>query len=94
MTRKNKPGAGRPATGDKTKYYTITLPIDFVNELQKEADLKGITINKYLRELVFEAYDKKNATAENPFTYTYSISGFSALAADNDDPGYSVDKKE
>ena len=92
MTRKNKPGAGRPATGNKTKHYTITLPLDFVTELQKEADSQGITINKYLRELVFEAHDKKNTSSINPFTY--SISGFSAMAAENDDSGYSVDKKE
>ena len=47
-------GAGRPATGVKTKCYTVTLPIDEAEVLEKNASICGETVNRYLRDMIRE----------------------------------------
>ncbi len=47
-----RPGAGRKATGAKTKCYTITLPIEEAEELEKRAAQLNKSINRYLRDII------------------------------------------
>ncbi len=47
-----RPGAGRKPTGAKTKCYTVTLPIEEAELLEKHAEQMGLSINKYLRQLI------------------------------------------
>ena len=41
-----RPGAGRKPTGVKTKCYTVTLPIEEAELLEKHAAQKNTTVNK------------------------------------------------
>lgn len=45
-------GAGRPATGAKTKCYTITLPIEDAELLEERAAQLHESVNKYLRDII------------------------------------------
>lgn len=47
-----RPGAGRKPTGKKTKCYTVTLPMEEAEELERRAAQYGKSINKYLRDLI------------------------------------------
>lgn len=47
-----RPGAGRKPTGVKTKCYTVTLPIEEAELLEKHAEQLNMSVNKYLRELI------------------------------------------
>lgn len=47
-----RPGSGRKATGSKTKHYTVNLPIEEAELLEKHAAELGMSVNKYLRELI------------------------------------------
>ena len=47
-----RPGAGRKPTGTKTKCYTVTLPIEEAELLEKHAAQCNMSVNKYLRELI------------------------------------------
>ena len=65
-----RPGAGRKPTGAKTKCYTVTLPLEEAELLEKHAAEVGLSVNKYLRELIrqggqyqiadFDAIQKKH----------------------------------
>lgn len=65
-----RPGSGRKATGAKTKHYTVNLPIEEAELLEKHAAERGMSVNKYLRELIrqggqyqiadFDAIQKKH----------------------------------
>ena len=65
-----RPGSGRKATGAKTKHYTVNLPIEEAELLEKHAAEVGFSVNKYLRELIrqggqyqiadFDAIQKKH----------------------------------
>ena len=46
-----RPGAGRPK-GVKTKCYTVTLPIEEAEELEKRAVQLGKTVSRYLRDII------------------------------------------
>lgn len=48
----SRPGAGRKPTGVKTKCYTVTLPIEEAELLEKHAEQLNMSVNKYLRELI------------------------------------------
>lgn len=50
-----RPGAGRKPTGAKTKCYTVTLPLEEAELLEKHAAQLDISVNKYLRELIQKA---------------------------------------
>lgn len=45
-------GAGRKATGSKTRHYTVNLPIEVAEMLEKQAEQNNMSINKYLRHLI------------------------------------------
>ena len=47
-----RPGSGRKATGAKTKHYTVNLPIEEAELLEKHAAQCNMSVNKYLRELI------------------------------------------
>lgn len=47
-----RPGSGRKPTGAKTKHYTVNLPIKEAELLEKHAAEVGLSVNKYLRELI------------------------------------------
>ena len=47
-----RPGSGRKPTGAKTKHYTVNLPIEEAELLEKHAAERGMSVNKYLRELI------------------------------------------
>jgi len=47
-----RPGAGRKPTGAKTKCYTITLSLDEALDLEKRAEQCGLSVNKYLRQII------------------------------------------
>ncbi len=47
-----RPGAGRKATGAKTKCYTVTLPLEEAIYLENRADRLGMSVNKYLRHII------------------------------------------
>ena len=44
-----RPGSGRKATGAKTKHYTVNLPIEEAELLEKHAAQCNMSVNKYLR---------------------------------------------
>lgn len=45
-------GAGRKKTGLMTKNYTIHLPLDIAEEMEKRAAQLGKTVNRYLRDII------------------------------------------
>ena len=47
-----RPGSGRKPTGAKTKHYTVNLPIEEAELLEKHAAQCNMSVNKYLRELI------------------------------------------
>ncbi len=55
-----RPGAGRKATGAKTKCYTVTLPLEDAMLLEKRAEEMGMTVNKYLRNLIQQSGQYRN----------------------------------
>ena len=59
-----RPGAGRKATGAKTKCYTITLPIEEAEELEKRAAQLNKSINKYLRDIIEASGQYGNVSVE------------------------------
>lgn len=59
-----RPGAGRKATGAKTKCYTITLPIEEAEELEKRAIQLNKSINKYLRDIIEASGQYGNVSVE------------------------------
>lgn len=67
-----RPGAGRKPTGVKTKCYTVTLPIEEAELLEKHAAQNNTTVNKYIRDLIrqggqytLESFDDKYVTTKN-----------------------------
>ena len=75
-----RPGSGRKATGAKTKHYTVNLPIEEAELLEKHAAQCNLSVNKYLRELIrkggqyqiadFDALQRKH-TADDAEGETY-----------------------
>lgn len=47
-----RPGAGRKPIGVKTKCYTVTLPIEEAELLEKHAAQMNTTVKKYIRDLI------------------------------------------
>lgn len=47
-----RPGSGRKATGSNTKHYTVNLPLDEAEMLERQAASRKMKVNKYLRELI------------------------------------------
>ena len=47
-----RPGAGRKKTGLKTKNYTIHLPLDIADEMEKRAAGMNKTVNRYIRDII------------------------------------------
>ena len=74
-----RPGAGRKPTGVKTKCYTVTLPIEEAELLEKHAAQNSLTVNKYIRELIrkggqyqiedLDAIQKKHPIDDGDFAY-------------------------
>ncbi|MCQ2584519.1 MAG: hypothetical protein MJ185_02920 [Treponema sp.] len=47
-----RPGSGRKATGSMTKHYTVNLPLEEAEMLERQAASRKMKVNKYLRELI------------------------------------------
>jgi len=45
-------GSGRKKTGLLTKNYTIHLPLDVAEEMEKRAAQLNKTVNRYLRDII------------------------------------------
>ena len=61
-----RPNSGRPKTGEKTKCYTLTLPLNEAEDFEKRAQELNLSVNKYLKHLVeigskyeIESFDNK-----------------------------------
>lgn len=47
-----RPGSGRKKTGLQTKHYTINLPLDIAEAMEKRAAEQKKTVNRYLRDII------------------------------------------
>lgn len=57
-------GSGRKKTGLMTKNYTIHLPLDIAEEMEKRAAQLGKTVNRYLRDIIEASGQYGNVSVE------------------------------
>lgn len=57
-------GSGRKKTGLMTKNYTIHLPLDIAEEMEKRAAQLGKTVNRYLRDIIEASGQYGNVSIE------------------------------
>ena len=57
-------GSGRKKTGLMTKNYTIHLPLDIAEEMEKRAVQLGKTVNRYLRDIIEASGQYGNVSVE------------------------------
>ena len=81
-----RPGAGRKPTGVKTKCYTVTLPIEEAELLEKHAAQKNTTVNKYIRNLIREGGKYNNVFIPEELAL--------GKVPDQEEPDYVVDKSD
>ncbi len=82
-----RPGAGRKPTGSKTKSYTVTMPQELADQLEKAAAQNGKTVNKYILDLI-----KNGQMYSNVHLSSYGIEDIGNLkAAEDGEGGYETD---
>ena len=85
-----RPGAGRKPTGSKTKSYTVTMPQELAEQLEKAASQNGKTVNKYILDLI-----KNGQKYSNVHCSSYQIDvGFQMAAEGDESSSYKVDSKK
>ena len=57
-------GSGRKKTGLMTKNYTIHLPLNVAEEMEKRAAQLGKTVNRYLRDIIEASGQYGNVSVE------------------------------